>query len=113
MAKHPSGADANLSEIHHPHHLHRRRRPLILARVALAAIFVLAAFLSVMLPGRAAVRAGALLAAVVGASGDTSARDRPDVRHTSFTLPASNGQAFVDLYEPRGGPPPVPASLRA
>jgi acetyl esterase/lipase len=91
---------------HHP-------RAVIFARLALATIFVACMFFSVTPPGRAALRAGALLAAVVSASGDTSARDRSDVRHTSFTLQASNGPAFVDLYEPRSGPPPVPGSREA
>lgn len=91
----------------------RRRIGVVLARVALAVIFVVGAFLAVTPPGRAAVRAGALLGAVIGASGATSTQDRPDVRHTAFTLAAANGPAFADLYAPRGGPSPVPGAREA
>lgn len=88
----------------------RRMVGMWLARVTLALLTLVGAFLALAPPGRATVRGAALLASVLGASGDTSTRDRPDVRHISSNVQVNNGTEFLDEFQSRSPVPLIPGS---
>ncbi|HEX6798932.1 MAG TPA: hypothetical protein VF116_14575 [Ktedonobacterales bacterium] len=83
----------------------------IVARVALALLFALGVYLTLVPQGRAVTRAALLLPALITlkqpaplvAAGDP-------VRHTQAQIPGESGPIYLDIYAPTGPPPPIPSA---
>jgi acetyl esterase/lipase len=94
-----------------------RRRPPVgrwAARVALALLFLLGFFLSVVPAGRAVMRGALLLPSVLSAT-QTGAllAAGESFTHTTRTITSQTGPVFLDVYTPVGAPPPIPGSREA
>jgi acetyl esterase/lipase len=83
------------------------------ARIVLVVVLAVSALLSLTPPGRATIRATMVLISVLGAANATSTANRPDVRHTSQTLLAAGGTAYLDIFAPQSAPPPIPGAREA
>ena len=83
----------------------------IVARVALALLFALGVYLTLVPQGRAVTRAALLLPALITlkqpaplvAAGDA-------VRHTQVQIRGESGPIYLDIYAPTGPPPPIPGA---
>lgn len=82
-----------------------------LARITLLAILIVSGFLTFTPEGRGTTRAAQMLAAIIGAGlASAPSTSDPAVQHTTLTVQDQAGDVYLDLYEPRGTPPPVPGS---
>jgi acetyl esterase/lipase len=81
------------------------------ARVVLGLLFVVGVYFSLVPSGRASVRAGLILPALLGARdvGPLAAVGEP-IRHTQMTLFNEAGAIYLDIYAPTTAPPPIPGS---
>ena len=92
--------------------LRRTRRFLRgLALVVLVAVAVVAAGLTIVPSGRAAVRAGLLLPALVTAQEPPAlALLGEPISHTRTTITGGQEPVFLDIFAPKASPPPVPGT---
>lgn len=90
---------------------HALPRRALAARVVLALLFIVGAFLSVVPVGRASARAALLLPALVAAAQVAPLVVAGDpVKHTRIIVPSGNGPVYLDVYAPATPVPPVPGS---
>lgn len=83
----------------------------VAARVALALLFALGLYLSLVPSGRATVKAAALLPALIAASDSPVLKLAGDpVRHTQATVQSQNGPVYLDFYAPDAPVPPIPGA---
>ncbi|HKB49054.1 MAG TPA: hypothetical protein VKC57_15220 [Ktedonobacterales bacterium] len=89
----------------------RLKRRHIVAQAALALLFVLSAYCSLVPSGRATLRALALLPALVGAGASLPLELAGEPwRHTRETVESRGGTVSLDVYAPIAGAPPIPGA---
>jgi dienelactone hydrolase len=82
-----------------------------LARVAMLALLVLGALLSLIPSGRAALRGTLLVPAVLLPNKTTPLTATGDaVRHSTLVVTARSGPVYLDIYEPVDAAPPLPGA---
>ncbi len=88
-----------------------RRAGVIVARVALALVFTLSLLLSVTPVGRSAVRAAALLPALItGTEAPPLLVAGDPIRHTQSVIPSQDGPVYLDIYAPIASAPSIPGA---
>ncbi len=87
------------------------KRRNVAARVALALVFVIGVFFSLVPTGRATVRAVGLLPALIGADASAALQVAGEpVRHVATTVESKGGTVSLDVYEPTASAPPIPGA---
>ena len=81
------------------------------ARGALALLFVIGAYLSLIPQGRAVARSSLLLTSFITASQPAPlVLNGEPIRHTTRTISSQAGPVYLDIYEPTTPTPPVPGA---
>jgi acetyl esterase/lipase len=87
------------------------KRRNVAARVALALVFVIGVFFSLVPTGRATVRAVGLLPALIGADASAALQVAGEpVRHVATSVESEGGTVSLDVYEPTASAPPIPGA---